>query len=657
MNFGFNDDANPSTYTVNDVVTLIDPIKEGHTFDGWYSESTFVNRVTQITAGSTGAKTLYAKWTILSYTVTLDVNGGDPLTTTQFTYNFAQELDLPTPTKSGFEFIGWKTSANVSYGSGNLMPSRNLDLIAQWVVKTYDVVYYVFKTDMTNPDIIPQVLSYTLGQIVNAGIITNPGYTFNGWFDSKTDLAFTFGFAMTEIEEDYVLYGKWTPIVYTVTYVLNGPVNDEEPPVDFVVEDIDNSENPTTFTVEDSIPLSEPTKEGYVFTGWTSDSVTVQTVGGAVTNITLTASWRLEEYDITYDADGGTIQFGSPTTFNILSDIALIPATKEGYDFLGWLDDQGNTVTRILPGRNEDLNLTANFRIKSYTLNYSTVQGSQQFVSTKEYGASLGLTDPTRRGYSFDGWKDTPTSVFYNSNGTMPNSNLTLVGQWTINEYSINYDLNDGTSNGSFTYDYTILDIIRIPTPTRTGWVFVGWDNADDGTANHFQVAGTTTINAGVYAEDLNFKAVWTQSIYTLTYNSAGGNSIASKSFTFGQSLDNTYFPVPTKSGETFIGWFDASNNRWAVGSSFQNIGPNNNLALTARWATFPYSITFDADNGEDSYSTSVYPGQPVYIGFTPYKEGYRFGGWMDLDDGTYYTKDSIMPNKSLTLTAQWIAL
>jgi uncharacterized repeat protein (TIGR02543 family) len=657
MDRGFNDDANPSTYTVNDVVTLLDPDKEGHTFNGWYTENTFTNRVTQITAGSTGAKTLYAKWTILTFNVTLNVNGGDALPTSSFTYNFAQELNLPTPTRAGFEFTGWETAAGVPFATGSEMPSRNLDLIAQWEIKTYDVVYYVFQADMENPDVIPQTLSYQIGQTVNAGVISNPGYTFNGWFDSTTDQLFTFGFVMTEITEPYILYGKWTPIVYTVTYVLNGPVNDEEAPEDFVVEDIDNSENPVSFTVEDSIPLTEPSKDGYVFTGWSSDSVTVQTVGGAITNVTLTASWRLEEFEISYDADGGNVQFGSATSYTIKDDFALLPATKEGHNFIGWRNQDGNTVTRIDLGSSGDLQLTAVFQIRSYTLSTAQYLGASPTSTTKQYGADLGLTDPVRRGYSFGGWEDSTSGTRYNSDSTMPGSNLSLVGQWDLNEYTINYDLNEGASNASFTYNFTVLQSISIPSPTRTGWTFIGWDNADDGTANHTPVSGTTTIAIGVYAEDLNLKAVWSQRVYTLTYNSAGGNNISSKTFNFGQSLDNTYFPVPTKSGETFTGWFDSANRRWAVGSAFENIGPDGNLALTARWATFPYSITFDADNGEDSYSTSVYPGQPVYIGFTPYKEGYRFGGWMDLDDGTYYTKDSIMPNKSLTLTAQWIEL
>jgi uncharacterized repeat protein (TIGR02543 family) len=266
------------------------------------------------------------------------------------------------------------------------------------------------------------------------------------------------------------------------------------------------------------------------------------------------------------------------------------------------------------------------------------------------------MSEPTRRGYTFNGWEDTLTGGIYSSNSTMPDNDLNLIGSWTLNDYSVSYDLNQGTSAATFDYNFTVLESILIPSPIRTGWVFVGWDTADDGIANHTPIAGTTTIAIGAYAEDLNLKAVWTQNIYTLTYNSDGGSAVSSKTFTFSQTLNATYFPVPTKGTETFVGWFDSNGGRWSASSNVNNTGPNNNLTLTARWTTVPYSVTYDADNGENTYSTSIYPGSEVYIGFTPYREGYTFVGWKDLEDDIFYTSSSIMPTKNLTLTAQWEA-
>ena len=60
---GVNDPANPATYTILDAVSFEPATKEGYTFDGWFSESAFTNAVTEIALGSTGAVTLYAKFT------------------------------------------------------------------------------------------------------------------------------------------------------------------------------------------------------------------------------------------------------------------------------------------------------------------------------------------------------------------------------------------------------------------------------------------------------------------------------------------------------------------------------------------------------------------------------------------------------------------
>ena len=522
------------------------------------------------------------------------------------------------------------------------MPATNLSLVAQWDQKIYQVIYYTFEADIDNSEKLPAVSNYTLGQTVTQQSVSNPGYIFNGWFDSKTDAAFVFGFTMTDVSEPYTLYGKWTPIVYTVTYVL-GDNSVTNPDV-----------NPETFTVEDSIPLVAPDRPGYSFSGWQSDSVTVSTVGGAITDITLTAQWALLRYTVTYNTAGGTNNFDNPRDFNVEESFTLLPAVRLGYTFGGWKNQDNQTVTQITLNTSGNLTLTAQWTINKHTFTYRSFAGqSVTTVNNKEYGSELGMSEPTRRGYTFNGWEDMANGASYSSNSTMPDNALNLIGSWTLNDYSVSYDFNQGTSAATFDYNFTVLESILIPSPIRTGWVFVGWDTADDGTANHTPIAGTTTIAIGTYAEDLNLKAVWTQNIYTLTYNSDGGSAVNSKTFTYSQTLDATYFPTPTKGTETFTGWYDANGARWGVFNA-NNTGPNNHLTLTARWTTVPYSITYEPDNGENSYTTSVYPGSEVYIGFTPYREGYTFVGWKDLDDDTFYTSESIMPTKNLTLTAQW---
>jgi uncharacterized repeat protein (TIGR02543 family) len=650
MDFGFNNEENPLSYTVLDTtITLLTPTKEGHSFIGWFSDAAFTTPITTIAQGSIGALTIYAQWNINSYEVTLDVNEGEDLTTDTYTLTFATILNLPIPVRPGYNFLGWKDAEGVTYSNGNLMPAKDLDLVAQWAQKIYQVKYYLFEADVTNPIKLPAIASYTLGQVVTQQEVPNPGYIFNGWFDVKTDEPFIFGFNMPDVEEPYVVYGKWTPIVYTVTYVLNDDVESSATnPVD----------NPTEFTVEDSIPLVAPSRPGYTFSGWQSDSVTVSSVGGAVTDITLTATWQLIRYDITYDTAGGVNNFDNPRNFNIEESFTLLPATRVGYTFGGWRNQSGVIMTEIPVGTSGNLTLTAQWTINSHTLSLTTFEGQTPTTQTKQFGATLGMATPTRRGYTFTGWVEVDTFTSYNASSTMPDRSLTLIGTWVINDYSIAYTLNGGTNNGSRPTSYTVLDAIVITSPTKTGATFVGWDKTGNGTADHFPVSGTTTITAGLYVENLTLRAIWNETQYTLTYNSDGGSAVASKTFVYNQSLDASYFPVPTKVvdgvTQTFVGWFDSLGQRWSTSTFHKNIAPASNLTLTARWASFPRSITYDPANGENTYSTSVLPGSNVYIGFTPYYEGYRFIGWMDEEEGIYYTADSIMPNKDLTLTAQW---
>jgi uncharacterized repeat protein (TIGR02543 family) len=631
------------------VTAPTEPTKTGNTFLGWSLEG---QPFTFSTMPVDGAD-LVAIWQVDSHTITLNVNGGTPISPTTLTVNFGSILSLPNPVREGYNFDGWETAEGVGYSNGSFMPPIDLALIAQWEIKTYDVIYYLFQQDIDDSNALPAAtVEYLLNDVVTERSYSNPGYDFVGWFDAADDEAFEFGFSMTDVSEPYIIYGQWIPIVYTVTYNLQ---DDEEAPATLP------EDNPTKFTVEDpTLPIGDPVRPGYEFNGWRNDgNVITNSIGGGSTieNITLTATWELIRYDVTYETDGGTNNFDNPRDFNVEESFTLLPAVRTGYTFDGWKNQNNQTVTQITLGTSSDLTLTAQWTINKYTFTYQNFVGeSVTTVNNKEYGSELGMSEPTRRGYTFNGWEDTLTGEIYSSNSTMPDNDLNLIGSWTLNDYSVSYDLNQGTSADTFDYNFTVLESILIPSPIRTGWVFVGWDTADDGIANHTPIAGTTTIAIGAYAEDLNLKAIWTQNIYTLTYANPGGSSVTSKTFTFSQVLDGTYFPTPTKTGETFIGWFDANGARWGTGANVLNVGPNNNFTLTARWATFPYSVTYDADNGENTYSTSIYPGSEVYIGFTPYREGYTFVGWKDLEDDIFYTSSSIMPTKNLTLTAQWEA-
>ena len=143
---GKNNKSNPATYKkTTKTITLKNATKTGYTFKGWYSDKNFKNKVTSIKKGSTGNKTLYAKWEANKYTIKFNGNGstgGKMSSLTNCKYGKSYKLTANKFKKSGYTFVGWNTKKN---GSGktykNKQSIKNLTsknggtvtLYAQWM--------------------------------------------------------------------------------------------------------------------------------------------------------------------------------------------------------------------------------------------------------------------------------------------------------------------------------------------------------------------------------------------------------------------------------------------------------------------------------------------------------------------------------------------
>ena len=105
---GTNAPENPAGYNVETgTITLKDPAKAGYTFEGWYKDGEFTTQVTEITQGTTGNITLYAKW-LENYTITYELNGGTNASENPASYNVETEtITLRDPVKPGYTFGGW----------------------------------------------------------------------------------------------------------------------------------------------------------------------------------------------------------------------------------------------------------------------------------------------------------------------------------------------------------------------------------------------------------------------------------------------------------------------------------------------------------------------------------------------------------------------
>jgi len=210
--------------------------KTGYTFSGWNTlangTGTAYADEADYTIGTANV-TLYAQWTINTYTVTFDGNTSDGGSTATQTldYNTPTALTANGYTKTGYTFSGWNTLAN---GTGTAyadeadytIGTANVTLYAQWTINTYTVTFDGNTSD--GGSTATQTLDYNTPTALTANGYTKTGYTFSGW----NTLANGTGTAYAD-EADYTigtanvtLYAQWTVIPFVcgdnVSFTYNG---------------------------------------------------------------------------------------------------------------------------------------------------------------------------------------------------------------------------------------------------------------------------------------------------------------------------------------------------------------------------------------------------------------------------------------------------
>ena len=227
--------------------------------------------------------------------------------------------------------------------------------------------------------------------------------------------------------------------------------------------------------------------------------------------------------------------------------------------------------------------------------------------------------------------------------------------------HSINYNANGGTITftGYPTYvaDGDSLSQSSLPTATKSGYVFKGWEwDYDKGLI----LGNLSSALSAVYGP-LYLKAVWeTEPVnYTLSYNANGGSgSMSSQTVTEGQATKlkaNTF----TRTGYTFTGWNTKANGSGTSYSDGAYATFYGNTTLYAQWQLNTYTLSFDSNGGSGSMSSqTVTEGQATTLNANNFaRTGYTFSGWNTEDDGTgtaYGDGASISLSSNMTLYAQW---
>ena len=483
--------------------------------------------------------------------VTLDLGGGklgNSSEDIQIIVKTGSEFTAPAsdgltrPDGDAGSFFMWLGSNGKFYAPGDSVPAEVTKLTAQWTAPTYAV------TLNTNGGTINSgnVTSYTYGvgaTLPTAGDMTYTGHTFVGWYDNEN----LTGSPVTAIggtetgNKEY--WAKWEANAYTVTLNTNGGTI--------------NSGNVTEYTygVGATLPTAgDMTYTGHTFVGWyDNENLTgspVTAIGGTETgNKEYWAKWEANAYTVTLNTNGGTINSGNVTEYTYGVGATLPTAgdmTYTGHTFVGWYDNEnltGDPVTAIGGTEMGNKEYWAKWEINQYTITVKPENGKADITITQDYGTPITApADPTREGYTFAGWdKAIPA--------TMPAENLTITAHWSLDTYSITYNLDGGTASGNPDFYTVESSTITLNPPTRTGYTFIGWSGTDLSGSDNL----TVTIPAGSIG-NRSYIAHWSLNTYSITYDLDGGTALGNPDFYTVESSAIT-LNEPTKAGYVFTGW------------------------------------------------------------------------------------------------------
>ena len=533
------------------------PTKVGYTFSGW-GEIPATMPTSDVTVNGTFA--------INKYTFTFDTDGGSEVAGITQDYNSA--ITVPTaPTKTGYTFAGWVPAIPET------VPAENMSFKAQWTINQYTLTFDA--DNGTEATVITQDFNT---KFETPAAPTKTGYTFAGW-DSEIP--------ETIPAENKSFKALWTINQYTFTFDADGGS--------------DVAAITQNYGTKIETPAA-PTKTGYTFAGWVP--AIPETVPAE--NMSFKAQWTINQYTLTFNADNGTEDVKITQNYGTKFESPATP-TKTGYTFAGWDMDIPETIPA------ENMSFTAKWIANQYTLTFDSNGGSDVAAITQDYGTKIDTpAAPTKTGYTFAGWDNEIPE-------TMPAESMNFKALWTINQYTLTFNADNGTEDVEITQDYgTKFDTPA--DPTREGYTFAGWD---------------MDIPETIPAEDMRFTAKWIANQYTLTFDSDGGSDVAAITQDYGTKIETP--AAPTKTGYTFAGW----------DNEIPETMPAESMSFKAQWTINQYTLTFNADNGTEDVEITQDYGTKFETPADPTREGYTFAGWdMDIPE--------TIPAEDMSFTALW---
>ena len=392
-------------------------VRDGHTFLGW---STTVDGAVayadefDISVGIDDIN-LFAVWSINSYTISFDANGG--VGSWSGTLQYGEPLTAPAVTLEGHLLIEWAPEVPAT------VPGEDAVYIAQWTPLSYTIEFDA------NGGTGGTINTLQFASPLFPPVVERAGYTFSGWSPSVPETVPAGNARYT---------AQWQANTYLITFDANA------------------GEGGTSEQLPFNSPLSAPviTREGYTLTGWSPPLPATVPESDA----TYIAQWSINSYTIRFDANGGT---GGTNASMIYGTTLTAPSVSRlGYSFDGWQP----AVPSKVPSKNTVY--TAQWTPKKTLITFNANGGTGGSSTYLDFESSLQAPVVERTGYTFLEWSPWVPSL-------VPIDDTIYVAQWAINSYKITFDANGGTGGTSYYLDFG--ESLVVPTVSKDGYVLIGW--------------------------------------------------------------------------------------------------------------------------------------------------------------------------------------
>ncbi len=500
--------------------------RAGYTFAGWNtaangSGTSYANGASYTMGAS--SVTLYAKWTVNSYTVTFDGQSGSTPTPSSLSATYGSTYGtLATTSRAGYTFDGWWTGTGgnglqITTSTG-ISITTDQTVYAKWTANQNTIT---FNANGGTGTMAGQTIATDASANLTANTFAYTGYAFTGWNTAANGSATAYadGVSHTMGPSSFTLYAQWVPNTNTVSFNANGGTG--------------TMANQTIATdASANLTANAFTHAGYSFTSWNTaanGSGTSYSNGASYTmgtsSITLYAKWTANLNTITFTTNGGTGTMANQTIATDASaNLTANAFVRIGYTFSGWNTAANGLGTSYANGVSytmgaSDVTLyakwTANLNTITFNANGGTGTMANQTIAT-DASANLTANAFAKTGYSFAGWNTASngsgTSYANSVSYTMGISSTTLYAQWTAIPYTITYAGNGNTGGTSpATATYYMGQSAHAGTSgtlIKDGKVLGSWNTASDGSGTQYLQGQVFTMPAS----NLTLYAIWVDS-------------------------------------------------------------------------------------------------------------------------------------------------